>query len=173
MSKFSDKDVSFALMGRSAYKEYPFPGLPGVTCFVRMLSDEVLDQTRLDAVNYCKNRQADALWDPEFVDRAIRRHVIQKAFVDPKDSKPFFNEHADVVKLDAHVIATLYELYLAHCRAADPLAHASAEEVGALIDALKKGEMNPAGLSLFEPSTLVRFAISMAYMLLEKQPTPK
>lgn len=172
MAKFADKDVSYALAGRAGVRSYPFPGLDGVMCGVRMLTEEQVDTVRIEAVAFCKSKQVEVAWDPEFLDRAIQRFTLLHAVLDPSDHERFFNSQADVGKLDPHIIRTLFELYKTHCQSFDPLSYVSAEEVEALVASLGKLPNPAAGVSLFERDTLVSYLLS-TIALLEKSRTPK
>lgn len=173
MASFTDKDIETALLGRQGMQEYPFPGLEGRTCSVRALSETETDKVRIEAVGFCKENQIDLAWDPEFLDRVVRRFTVLHAVMDPQGGGRFFKSQADIAKLDTHVVTALYELYLAHKQAIDPLAYASEEEVTSLVEALKKGLLQPAALSSFDRPTQQSFLITMAYMLFGKLPTSK
>lgn len=172
MPKFADKDVSYALAGRQGVKSYPFPGLEGVMCGIRLLSEEQLDDVRTEAVAFCKTKQVDVSWDPDFLNRAIQRFTLLRAVLDPNDHERFFNSQADIAKLDPHIVLTLYELYQTHAQAMDPLSYVSEEEVDALVAQLGKSPNPAAGLSLFDRRSLVSFLLSMV-ALREKSQTPK
>jgi hypothetical protein len=172
MAKFSDREVSMALLGRSGVKSYPFPGLDGVMCGIRLLSEDQLDTVRTEAVAFCKTKQVDVMWDPDFLNRAIQRFTLLYAVLDPSDNERFFNAQADVARLDPHIVQTLYELYQTHAQAFDPLTYVSAEEVAALVAQLGKLPNPEAGLSLFDRRTLVSFLLTMAALHKTSQ-TPK
>lgn len=169
MTKFSSEVVSASLMGRRAIREYPFPGLDGVTVGVRVLSDEEIDEARLLAAEVCKQKAVDVTLDPEFLERLIHRCIIAKAFFDvEKTMDRFFSSQADVAKFDALVVRSLYELYASHVQDMDPLSFVPPEEVGALIAQLGKSETHAARLSLFDRRTLLSFVLSMAQLLRAK-----
>jgi hypothetical protein len=174
MARFSDSAVAAALAMRRAMKEYPFPGAEdGTTCAVHALSDAELDQLRLDAVAFAKEKKADLQWDPEFLDRVVNRHVVLWAFMDPENGKRFFRDIDEVGQIDNVLLRTLIELYRAHIQALDPLAHASEEEVNALVAQMGKSETALARLSLYDRPSLLSYALSMAHLLRDRSPTPK
>ena len=173
MAKYSDERVRMALRGRQAVQRYPFPGQPELEVGIKLLSDAELDGVRLEAVELCKKAKAELLLDPEFLDRMIHRETISRAYVDvDAPDEPFFAKQGEVAELDNLTVRTLYELYKAHHEAMDPYAHASPEEVDALIASLKKSSTPLAVLSLYDSSTLRHCVVSMASLLRETRPTP-
>lgn len=167
--KFSDDVVSGALFARHAIRSYPFPGLDKVEFGMRMLHGGEIAQIRVDAVAYVKERRIDLIMDPEFLDLVISRMTLLAACFDLSDAKPFFGSLEQVLRLDAPLARTLYELYLTHCQTFDPLTHSmTVEEVNTVIAQLGKSETGPARLSLLGPDLLLIFAISMAHRLREK-----
>lgn len=174
MAKFSDEVVSVAVQGRRAVKRYPFPGVDGAECGVRMLTDDEIDTLRLNAVNYCKSKQVDLHMDPDFLDRTIQRLTVFHAFVDPdKPGEKYFEDLGDVMGLDGIMVLTLYQLYLSHQQSMDPLAYVSEEEVDALIAQLGKPGNAEGRLSLFDRRSLLSFVLSMASMLRATRPAPR
>jgi hypothetical protein len=172
--KFSDESIRAALRGRHSVSRFPFPGLPNVELGVRLLTDAELDGARLQAVEFCKRNKVELALDPEFLDRAIHREVISRAFVDANNEEDaFFGSQDDVAELDSLTVRTLFELYAAHQQAMDPYAFCPAEDVDRMVDALGKSESSVVGLSLFDAPTLRSFVLSMASMLREMQQPPK
>jgi hypothetical protein len=172
LAKFSDEKFALALQGRMAICRYPFPGVEGGECGVRMLTELEMDTCRIDAQEYVKSKRVETLIDPEFLDRAISRFVVFKAFVDP-DSKntdfpePFFGS-LDVVKaLDPAMVVQLFSLYNAHQFAVDPLTHLPQEEVDELISQLGKPGSKERLMTL-DRDSLLRCAISLAHALRSK-----
>jgi hypothetical protein len=174
MAKFSDELVRAALAGRLAVSRYPFPGNPAIEVGVKLLTDTELDAVRLQAVVFAKSKNVDATLDPEFIDRAIHRETISRAFVDPdKPDEPFFASQHEVAQLDNLSVRSLHELYLAHHQSMDPLAFCPAEEVGALVEQLGKSESSAGILSLYDLPTLRSLVLSMALLLRETRQTLK
>jgi hypothetical protein len=173
MAKYSDEAVFSAIEGRRAVRRYPFPGSDS-ECGIQMLTDCKIDSVRIDAQNYCKGKKVDLMLDPDFLDRAIMRYTILAAFVDPdKPEQQFFEGIDDVMSLDNVMVRTLYELYIAHQQAMDPLAYASREEVDALVAQLGKPGSDEGRLSLFDRPTLQSFVLSMACALRSMRQQPK
>jgi len=173
MPKFSDESVRAALRGRQVMQRYPFPGQPGIEVGVKLLTDAELDSVRLEAVELCKRAKAELVADPEFLDRMIHRETISRAFVDvDAPAQPFFSSQKEVAELDSLTVRTLFELYKAHHEAMDPYTHCPPEEVGALVESLKKSAQPLAVLSLYDSSTLRHCVTSMASMLRGTSPPP-
>lgn len=171
---FGDKRLAVALQGRNAVEQYPFPGVDGLVVGVRLLSEEELDDVRLKAAAFCKRKQVDLIVDPEFFDRAIHRYTVLGAYVvADNEDKPFFEDFNQVLTIDPLLMRTLYELYLAHAQALDPLAFVSKEEVDAIVAALGKSEGSVARMSLFDRPTLLSFVLSMAHLQRAQSPTHK
>jgi hypothetical protein len=175
--KFNSELFALALAGRRAFARYTFPGGNGGECGVRSLTSSEMDQCRLDAQAYVKERRADVFIDPEILDLAISRNVIFKAFVDP-DSKnsdfpdQFFDSLDDVRGLDAPLVTQLFALYANHQYAVDPLSHLPEEEVQELVAHL--GKPDAAGrLMTLDRDSLLRLLLSTAAVLRSMQPTPK
>lgn len=174
MAKFSDDMIALAVEGRRAVVRYPFPGVEGAECGIRLLTNSENDRIRLEAVTYCKTKKADLALDPEFLDKAIYGLTVYEAFVDPdKPDDRFFEDIDDVRGLDAKLTRTLYELYITHQESMDPLSRLSREEVDALVAQLGKSEISVARLSLFDRDTLQSCVLSMACVLRETRPTSK
>lgn len=175
MARWSDASVRAALDARRQVSRYPFPGASSLTVGVKLLTDSELDAVRLQAAEFVKKNRVDLAIDPEFMDRAIHRETISRAFVDPdQPDVPFFGSQGDVAELDNLTVRALYELYIVHHQSMDPYAFASAEDVQKLVDALGKSESSAAALlSSFDFVTLRSFAISMASLLRETQRSPK
>lgn len=169
MAKWSDESVRAALQGRFAVRRYPFPGSPGergVEVGIKLLTDAELDSVRLQAAEFAKKNRADLTIDPEFLDRAIHREVISRAFVDPEHpQEAFFGSQNDVAELDNLTVRALFELYMLHQQALDPYAFCPPEEVEKLVEALGKSERSVETLSLYDAPTLRSFVLSMASTL--------
>ncbi len=173
MPKFSDAAIGTALMGRRAITPYPFPTLDGVEFGLRLLTDGEQDAARLQAQRYCKDKSADLLSDPQFMDRALMRYTLLAACfnVDAGGGK-LFSSHDELLQLDVTLLHTLYGMYETHRVSIDPLLYCSAEEVDGLVAALGKGEIGLRRLSLYDLSTLRAFVLSMASRLRSTPPTP-
>lgn len=169
MPKFSDEAVAAALNARHAFQSYPFPGLDGVSVGVRLLHGSEVAKIRIDAVAHCKDHRVDLVMDPDFLDLVIMRLTILAAFYDIEDKQAPFFTREQAFKLDSALARTLYDLYLAHQSALDPLTHcATEEEVNAVIAGLGKSEIPLARLSLFDAPTRLNLLLSMAYLLRSK-----
>ena len=147
--------------GRRVAREYPFPGVDGVRCYVKSLTDEEVDGCRLRAAKYCEERKASMLIDPEMFDRALRRELISMAYYAHED-KPLFGSARDVGELDDSTVTAVHQQYLVHHELCQPWVTGSDEEVEALTDALGKSDSSAGGLSLFDAPTLRRLLLSMA-----------
>lgn len=167
MPKFSDLNVSAALLGRRAITPYPFPTLEGVSIGMRLLDEAEQDDARIKAQKYCKGREADLLSDPQFMDRALQRFTLLACCFNVDDVKggKFFASHEEVQRLDVTLTQLLYEMYETHRMALDPLLYCPAEGVNDLIEALGKPESGQVRLSLYDLPTLRSFVLSMASML--------
>jgi hypothetical protein len=178
MAKWTDESVRAALQGRFVMRKYPFPGSAGsergLEVGVKLLTDAELDSVRLQAATFAKKQHADLIIDPEFLDRAIHREVISRAFVDPAaPDEPFFGSQNDVAELDNLTVRALFELYMLHQQALDPYAFCPPEEVEKLTEALGKSERSVETLSLYDAPTLRLFVIILASMLRATRASPK
>jgi hypothetical protein len=163
MAKFNDESVRSALAGRMAVREYPLPGAESVMVGVRLLRDEEMDAVRLQAQQFVLTKKCELAVDPEFLDRAIKRELISRAFVDAeKTDEAFFGSQASVAELDAPMVLACFELYNQHQMMVDPYAHCSEEEVAELVELLGKSPDREATLRLFDAPTLRSFVISLA-----------
>ncbi len=168
MPKFSDSDINAALLGRRAIGEYPFPGLGGTSVGIRCLSDEELDEIRLQAAQICKHKNVDAVLDPDFLERLIQRLTVARAFFDvEKTQERFFASHEQVAQLDNLLVRTLYELYCFHVQRRDPFAFLSAEDAQHFAETLGKSPGAEARLSMFGRDTLLSLSLSLARLLRE------
>lgn len=177
MARFDDEAIARFLRGRREVARIPFPGLPKTEVGVRILTDDQLDAARLSAAAYCKKRGADVSIDPEFFDRAVQREIVALAIVDPDapadEPRTFFASAEDVRQLDASILLTLWQSYLAHADAVSPLRKLDESEVRDLVEALGKGSP-PAGLlSGLDAGSLRRLSISLALALRERLPTSR
>lgn len=171
MPKFSDSSVRAALSGRLAVRVYPFPGADDVSVGVRMLRDHELDSARAAASDFVRKHKIELVIDPEFFDRAIKREVISRAFVDasaPDDA--FFGSQDDVADMDAALVAACFELYSRHQIYVDPYSHCDAEEVDELLELLGKSGTSAETWRLFDAPTLWSFVLSMGARLREISP---
>jgi hypothetical protein len=174
--KFNSDTFLHGLRGRRGFGRYDFPGIEDAKCGIRLLLDEELDEGRIEAVAYCKERKADLTWDAEFFDRELKRQAIFRAYVDP-DSDPdlpekFFEDIDDIRKLDTVLVLELYELYISHQQLADPFKFVSREEVDVFVEQLGKPGTTERGLTLCDRRTLLSYALSMACVLREMRAQP-
>jgi hypothetical protein len=170
MAKFSDESVAAALSPRRVVRKYPFPGAPGVEVAVRLLSDSELDAVRLRAVDFCSNKAANLIADPEFLDRLIQRETIARAFYDAdKEGDAFFADQNEVAQLDNLTVRSLHEIYMLHAQSMDPLAFCPVEQVQELADTLGKSEHAAGILSLYDLNTARSCVLSLALKLRETQ----
>lgn len=162
MAKFSDASVQAALSGRRGAREYPFPGAEKVMVGVKLLSDEEVDGARLQAQQYVLGKKCELMVDPEFFDRALKREIISRAFVDAENhDHAFFGSQKDVAELDASTVLACFELYGMHQMQVDPYSHCSPEEVAELVELLGKSPDSAATLRLFDAPTLRSFVASL------------
>lgn len=173
--RWTDESVRVALAGRFKAQVYPFPGADGIQVGIKLLTDSELDSVRLQAAQFAKARQADLAIDPEFLDRAIHRELISRAFVDSEHPDvPFFPSQNDVALLDNLTVRSLYELYVTHQIALDPYAFCPPEEVEKLTEAMGKSESSVAGLlNLYDAPSLRSFVLSLVSMLRATRAVPK
>lgn len=172
MPKYSDAAVQAALAGRRNVIRYPFPGADGIEICLRLLNEEQLDLIRLRAVEICKKKKVEFVLDPDFLDRVVQRETIREACEDTEGGY-FFETTEEVAELDPLLVRTLYQLYLSHQQATDPLSYCSKEEVQELIAQLGKSDESVARLSLLDRPTLLSFALSMAVIQRETSQAPK
>jgi hypothetical protein len=141
-----------------------------------MLTDGEVDSARFDAQQYVKERRIELHLDPEFLDRAIQRQIVLRAFVDadsdPDAPKPFFDSIDDIKDLDAALVLQLFHLYCGHQQAMEPLAHLSEEEVEELVAVLGKSGSSERLMGLDRPS-LLSCVLSMACVLRTMQRSSK
>lgn len=176
MAKFNTDAFALALSGRRAISKYPFPGVDGQRVGVRMLRDEEVDEARVEAQHFLKEKGVIVEIDPEFFDREIQRRLVARAFVDAESdadfAAPFFESVADVRSLDSVMVRHLYELYVAHVHAMDPLLGASVEEVDEIVEALGKSA-SAERLTQLDRLSLLNCVLSMASRLRAMRPTSK
>ncbi|GAG10967.1 unnamed protein product, partial [marine sediment metagenome] len=134
MSEYYEHEdqIKAMLAGRRKVRALPFPDLKDVEFGVRILTEEELDDSRLEAQKYVEGRAATLglelarmlLVDPELLDREIKRQIIFHATVNPSVSDnppPFFPEPGEIRKLDSVIVETLYQCYEDHQNFVDPL----------------------------------------------------
>lgn len=173
MAKWTDESVRAALGGRFKVHTYPFPGKQEISVGIKLLTDAELDKVRLQAVVYAKGQQADLNFDPDFLDRAIHRELISRAFVDPeKPEEPFFPSQNDVAELDNLTVRSLYELYVTHQQALDPYAFCPPEQIEQLAESLGKSESSVGLLNLYDAPTLRSLLLSTALKLRSMPASP-
>lgn len=180
--RFDDRIRAMA-RGRGGVSRVPFPflgdaptdGGEPVMVGVRLLLDSEIDQCKIDALQYVRGA-ADTLKlsvhemlsiSPELLDREEKRMVLYQSFldVDTLDSaepQRFFMAPGQLRQLDALLVDTLMELYLAHQNEANPLHGLDEGEVAELVDALGKvseSKDTPIGLllGLYDAPTLRHF----------------
>jgi hypothetical protein len=166
MGTYADLKIGNLLAGRRKIGRFPFPGLDGIECGVRLLSDREIDEARADAAAYL-----DAKWkragfsaercvniDPNSLEREHMRQCIVRAIVDPDSDVdkpvPLFPSVEKVRDLDSTVVQAFWEIYLDWHEAIDPRTKLTDEEVEELADALKKEPNGPAVWAHLEPVTL-------------------
>jgi hypothetical protein len=177
MGTFADLKVAALLSGRRKIGRFPFPGLVGVECGVRLLSDREIDDARAEAAMYIEARwkrtgfgaEAAVRIDPESLEREHIRQVLVRALVDPDSDvdKPamFFASVEKVRDLDSTVVQALWEQYEDWHNAIDPRLSLSEDEVRELAEALKKEPNEPVLLAHYPPATLRSLLRSMASLL--------
>lgn len=181
MAKFGDERVRAVIEGPRAFRAYPFPGDTGdepVRVAMRVLTESELDECRMAAQSELRDRAKTRGWapesmidvDPELMQRATERHIIFRATYDvdtieSKDPARFFATPAEVASLDSVTTTALAALYLEHQEWCSPLRQMSDEEIEELTAALGKSQMPEVFLGAFAPSTLRRFALSLACRL--------
>lgn len=164
--------VKAAIDGRRTAREYPFPGVDGVSVLVRLLTDEELDGCRRRASAYVERLRVSILIDPEMFDRALRREIIAAAYFE-SDGKYLFGKAEDVADLDDATVIALHVQYTLHHETCQPWVTGAEGEVEALVEALGKSDGSVGALSLFDAPTLRRFVVSMARKLRATSQTSK
>lgn len=177
MGTWADLKVADLLSGRRKIGRFPFPGLSGVECGVRLLSDREVDEARADAATYIEARwkragfgaEAAVRIDPDSLEREHQRQMVVRAIVDPDSpvDKPaaFFPSVEKVRELDSTVVQALWEQYLDWHDAIDPHVRLTDEQLAELADAIKKEPDEPVLLAHFEPATLRSLLRSLALRL--------
>ncbi|MEQ8721041.1 MAG: hypothetical protein RID81_07175 [Sandaracinaceae bacterium] len=169
MATFDDERIRAMLRGRRDVRRYPFPGLEGVEVGIRILSDDDLDNARLEAQRYSRKVKADLEADPDFIARETERQIVWRSCVDPEDTsaepRRFFPSDADVRTLDSVTVRTLLDSYMEHQEYVYPWNELDESEVGALVEALGKERTPGVLLAHFAPDTLRRCVRTMARML--------
>lgn len=166
MATFDDARIAEILMGRRAVRVYPLPFAREIEVGVRLLSEQEIDEARLEAQRYVKKVNADVSVDGDFIERETRRQIVWRAFVDAADKeRPFFASDALVRGLDAEMVTALFELYYEHQSWVSPLRNLDADGVKELADALGKASNAPALLLDCDSATLRSLCISMALAL--------
>jgi hypothetical protein len=166
--KFSDAQVSAVLQGRRSIKKINFPPL-GCVVGIRILTEAECDAAKLEAARYCGVCKVDLDIDPEFYDREIRRQIVWRAVFDadsPAETpEPFFPSDKDVRSLDTGIVSMLFDAYAEVLEEVVPQRTLDEKGVGALLEALKKGDEPMEVLKFFAPDTLRLCVRSLASML--------
>ena len=177
MGTWADIKAAGLLSGRRKIGRFPFPGIEGRECGVRMLSDREVDDARADAATYLDARwkkagfdvERSVRFDPESLEREHMRQVILRAIVEP-DSDPakptqLFPSVEVVRDLDSTQIQAFWEIYLDWHDAVDPRTTYTDGEIEELAEALKKEPNEPVLLAHMQPATLRSLLRSMAKRL--------
>lgn len=174
MATYADLKIGALLAGRRKIGRSPFPGLEGIECGVRLLSDREIDEARADAATYIEARWKRAGFgaeqavriDPDSLEREHMRQVLVRAIVDPDSDvdkpAPFFPSVEKVRDLDSTVVQALWEAYEDWHNAIDPRSSLNDDEVRELAEALKKEPGTPVLLAHYPPATLRSLLRSMA-----------
>jgi len=168
MARFSDKALQEVLKGKRAIAVVHYPGAPHISLGVRILSDDDHEAAREEAAKHTAKRAADLMikapelmvLDPEHSDIEIRRQIIARAFVDPDGPKPpadpvpFFESPTAVRQLPSVDVEVLFQMYVEHQNSVSPLQTLDEEQIKELADALKKEQLGPALLAMYDAPTL-------------------
>jgi hypothetical protein len=165
------------MSGRRRIGRFPFPGIEGRECGVRILSDREVDDARADAAAYLDARWKKAGFDversvridPDSLEREHMRQCLVRAIVEPDSDTakptPLFPSVEVVRELDTTQVQAFWEIYLDWHDAVDPRARLTDAQVEELADALKKEPNEPAILAHLPPDTLRSLLRSMAARL--------
>lgn len=152
-------------------RAYPFPvfgELPPIV-MVRLLSDDEIDNARIEAARYVTKRKIDLNIDPECFDREVQRQLVWRAVVLPEVElgeerrRPLFPSDDDVRRLPSTVIEALHRLYLDHQDAIAPLERLDDAKLDALVATAEKG--GALALSILDHPSVVRVALALAQRL--------
>jgi hypothetical protein len=163
MATFADARVQEMLRGRKAVRVYSMPFAHEIEVGVRVLSDQEIDDCRLEAQRYVEKRGAKMDIDPDFLERETRRQIIWRAFVDAADRESaFFASDAAVRELDAEMVRSLFDLYSEHQVFVSPFRHLDAAGVKELAEALGKEHDARAYLADCGSDTLRSLCLTLA-----------
>ena len=166
MATYSDERIREMIAGRRAPKTYELPLLDGVEASVRVLSEQEIDDARIEAQRYCVKREVNVEIDPDFLERETRRQMIWRAFRDPADTeRKFFPSDGDVRGLDAELVRALFETYWEHQAHVSPLRTLDKQGVKELAEALGKAPDAAGSLRRFDYDTLLRLSLTLASTL--------
>ncbi len=174
------------LQGRRLVRVYPLPGADDeeLSIGIRVLSGEEIDEAHTEAAQYtyalAKRLKLDAQqlqWidgDPHQAE--VHRQLIYRACLnsevgDDGKREPFFPSVAAVRQLDDTFAQMLYQLYLGHQTWVNPYLSASPEQVGEIIDKLKKTPQSQVMLGQYDVPTLLTLAATMASQLASAPPS--
>lgn len=167
---YSDARIREMIAGRKAPKAYEVPGLDGVRVAIQLLSDEDIDNCRIEAQRYCARQKVDVDIDPDFLERETRRQIIWRSMreVDHPE-RPFFASDREVREVDAELLAMMFALYFEHQAWVSPMRALNREQVQELAEVLGKAPRDtaPAILAGYDSSTLRDLCISLASALRE------
>lgn len=185
--QWKDDRVSALLLGRRAVRVIPFPGSVSeegaepLLVGVRLLTGTLIDQCRIDAAQYIKNKAKAAemeiheLLQIESVGRErsmstdeLYRAMVFRAYIHPddvekKDPRSIFGSLQEVRGIDADIFEQLWEAYLDHQQYVSPRKSLEDVDVMELADALGKGPLREkAILALCEPGSRLRLLLTLA-----------
>lgn len=182
MATFTDERVQKILKGQRDIGRAPFPGSTDVVMGVRVLSDEEIDDARLDAqallTKRCRSRNLDVETyvkvDPEPLERAVEHEIIWRAFVDTDNPDiAFFPSPDEVKSLPSVTVRALLDIYLDHQETVCPRITLGEADVERLVDALGKEHEPQVILAQFAPETLRLCVRSLASRARELSRTGK
>lgn len=134
---------------------------------VRVLSEDEIDNAKIEAARYVKKRSVDLSVDPEFFDREVQRMIVWKSVLRSVVSAegkhaPLFPDDSDVRALSSVDIEALWRLYLEVQEQKATTRHLSHDEIAKMAEATRRapGSMR-LQLSQLDHQTLVRMLVSV------------
>lgn len=144
--------------------KYPGTDAP---IFVRLLTDQEIDDAKLEAQRYIAKRKANVDIDPEYYDREVQRQIIWHAVLhgepdDKGERAPVFAADSDVRKLSSVEIDGLWRLYLENQERSSVLRDLTDDQVRDLVESVARNEREVTNeLGLLDPASLVRLLVAV------------
>lgn len=146
--------------------DYKFPGTE-VPIKVRLLTENDVDNAKIEAQRFVRKIKADLEIDPDFLDREVQRQIVWRSMFEPIASNgelvPLYASDKDVRGLDTVTLEALWNLYLEHQERKSTYRHLDQAVIDQLAETVRATPAAAAfDLSRLDHPTLVRLVVSLA-----------